>query len=62
VLQIVTTKPIARMIAIADKVPPHINGSTTEFEAVTPNDAKNERPKMTPGTFQVLVVEELQLY
>lgn len=50
------------MIAIADKVPPHINGSTTEFEAVTPNDAKNERPKMTPGTFQVLVVEELQLY
>jgi YVTN family beta-propeller protein len=57
VVENVKTKPRARTIALDEKTH-RLYLPTAEFEAVAPNAAKNERPRMTPGTFQVLVVEK----
>jgi YVTN family beta-propeller protein len=55
VVETVTTKPRARTIAL-DKKTHTIYLPTAEFEKQNEQD-KKERPKMIPGTFQVLVVK-----
>lgn len=47
----------ARTIALDEKTH-KLYLSTAEFERVAANTDKKERPKMIPGTFQVLVVEK----
>lgn len=55
VAETVKTKPRARTIAL-DESTHKLYLSTAEFEPLAANAAKNERPKMVPGTFQVLVI------
>lgn len=55
VLDNVPTKPRARTIALDEKTH-KLYLPTAEFEPVAPDANKNERPKMIPGTFQVLVM------
>jgi len=57
VTETVTTKPRARTIAL-DETAHKLYLPTAEFEPLAPNAAKNERPKMIPGTFQVLMIEK----
>ncbi len=57
VIQNVVTKPRARTITIDE--PTHcIYLPLSEFEPVAQNAATTERPKMIPGTFQVLVIDK----
>lgn len=51
----VKTKPRARTIAF-DEATGKIYLPTAEFKPLAANAAKNERPEMIPGTFQVLVL------
>ncbi len=51
----VKTKPRARTIAL-DESTHKLYLPTAEFEPLPANAAKNERPKMVAGTFQVLMV------
>jgi YVTN family beta-propeller protein len=53
----VKTKPRARTIALDEKTH-RLYLPTAEFEPAAPNAARNERPKMIPGSFEVLVVEK----
>jgi DNA-binding beta-propeller fold protein YncE len=53
----VKTKPRARTIAI-DETTHRLYLPTAEFEPLSANAAKNERPKMVAGTFQVLVIDK----
>jgi YVTN family beta-propeller protein len=53
----VKTKPRARTIALDEKTH-RLYLPTADFEAAAPNAARNERPRMLPGSFQVLVVEK----
>lgn len=57
VVENVTTKPRARTIAL-DTQTHKLYLPTAEFEPLAAGAAKTERPKMIPGTFQVLVVEK----
>ncbi len=57
VLENAATKRGARTIAL-DEQTHKLYLSTAEFEPVAANAGKGERPKMIPGTFQVLVVEK----
>ncbi|MCW3109016.1 MAG: YncE family protein [Segetibacter sp.] len=57
VLENVKTKPRARTIAL-DTNTHKVYLPTAEFEPLASNAAKGERPKMIPGTFQVLVIEK----
>lgn len=57
VVETVVTKPRARTIAI-DQDTHKLYLPTAEFEPLPANAAKTERPKMIPGTFQVLVIEK----
>ena len=56
VIDNIVTKPRARTIAL-DLATHCIYVPTAEFEKPAANAAKNERPKMIPGTFQVLVLD-----
>jgi YVTN family beta-propeller protein len=57
VLKNVVTKRGARTITL-DEQTHKLYLSTAEFEAVAANADKKERPKMIPGTFQVLVIDK----
>lgn len=57
VIDNVATKPRARTIAL-DLATHCIYLPTAEFEKPAANAPKNERPKMIPGTFQVLVLDK----
>lgn len=57
VAETVKTKPRARTIAI-DESTHRLYLPTADFEPLPANAAKNERPKMVSGTFQVLVIEK----
>ena len=57
VLENAVTKRGARTIALDEKTHT-VYLPTAEFEPVAANTEKRERPKMIPGTFQVLVVEK----
>jgi YVTN family beta-propeller protein len=57
VIDNVKTKPGARTIALDDKTH-RLFLPTAEFEALAPNAAKDERPKMIAGSFQILVIEK----
>lgn len=57
VLETVKTKPRARTIAL-DESTHKLYLPTAEFEPPAINAGKNERPKMVPATFQVLVIEK----
>lgn len=57
IVQTVATKPRARTIAL-DNATHKLYLPTAAFEPLEKNAAKNERPKMIAGTFQVLVVEK----
>jgi hypothetical protein len=56
VVENVRTKPGARTIAIDEKTH-RLYLSTAEFSPLPNNAPKNERPKMIPGTFQILVID-----
>lgn len=56
VLETVTTKPRARTITI-DESTHKLYLPTADFEPLAATAAKNERPKMIAGTFQVLVLQ-----
>jgi YVTN family beta-propeller protein len=56
VIQTISTKPRARTITI-DPNTHTLFLPTAEFEPLDANAPKGTRPKMIPGTFQVLVVE-----
>jgi YVTN family beta-propeller protein len=56
VVQTISTKRGARTITI-DEDTHTLFLPTADFEAPDPNAAPNTRPKMVPGTFQVLVVQ-----
>jgi len=57
VLQNLKTKPRAKTIALDEKTH-KLYLPTAEFEPASANAAKSEKPKMIPGSFQVLVVEK----
>ncbi len=57
VVENAVTKARARTITI-DEQTHRIYLPTAEFETVAQNAAANERPKMIPGTFQVLVIDK----
>lgn len=57
VVENAVTKPRARTIALDEKTHT-VYLPTAEFEPLPAGAAKNERPKMVPGTFQVLVLEK----
>ena len=57
VLENTVTKRGARTIAL-DEQTHHLYVPTANFEPVAANADKGQRPKMIPGTFQVLVVEK----
>jgi YVTN family beta-propeller protein len=56
VVQTISTKRRARTITI-DETTHTLFLPTADFEAADPNAAPDTRPKMVPGTFQVLVVQ-----
>jgi YVTN family beta-propeller protein len=53
----VKTKAGARTIALDEKTH-RLFLPTADFEVASPDAAKNERPKMVPGSFQVLVIDK----
>jgi len=55
VLETASTKRGARTIALDERAQ-HVYLPTAEFEPVAANADKHERPKMIPGTFQVLML------
>ncbi len=57
VVKNVTTKPRARTITI-DEQTHRIYLPLSEFEPLAKNAPATERPKMIPGTFQVLVIKK----
>lgn len=57
IMQTVVTKRGARTIAL-DEETHRLYLPTAEFEPRAANTPENERPKMIPGTFEVLVVEK----